>query len=196
MTTARWTSTALLVLALMVLLGSGFSLEAVADDPGPHAMHILLAQFPYREAGYVTERILDVSFNDEALFVRAPIGVDPFPLEQILAIEFDRDITDADEPDQPEPVVRRVLLRNRPNPFSTATHVEYQLAVPAFVDLAIYSINGRRIRTLVHEEQHAGNHRLRWDGRTDSGSRVSAGVYFYRLRTQDVDESNRLILLR
>ncbi len=49
------------------------------------------------------------------------------------------------------------------------------------VDLAVYGIDGRRVRVLVQGELPAGEHRLTWNGRDDAGRPVASGVYLIRL---------------
>jgi flagellar hook assembly protein FlgD len=49
------------------------------------------------------------------------------------------------------------------------------------VQLLIYDLNGRLVKKLRSEEQAAGEHLARWDGRESNGNVVAAGVYVYRL---------------
>ena len=47
--------------------------------------------------------------------------------------------------------------------------------------MAVYGVDGRRVRTLVHDTREAGEYRVMWDGRGDHGEVVQAGVYYVRL---------------
>jgi len=47
--------------------------------------------------------------------------------------------------------------------------------------VSIYNETGQLVRTLVDDEMTAGRHSVRWDGRTQSGKTVAAGVYWYRI---------------
>jgi hypothetical protein len=71
--------------------------------------------------------------------------------------------------------------RVEPNPFTSATTVEVRLDRPSRVSLAVVTADGRRVRTLVNGALGAGEHAIRWDGRTDAGSRVAPGVYLLEL---------------
>lgn len=73
------------------------------------------------------------------------------------------------------------LLPNYPNPFNPSTVIGYQLSVAGDVKLEVYNALGEKVITLVHEHRGAGSHRVQWDGRDPSGSRVPSGTYFYRL---------------
>ena len=68
-----------------------------------------------------------------------------------------------------------------PNPARGHTELRYSIAKPGAVDLAIYDITGRRVRTLLHGPRHAGRDTVIWDGRGDTGLRMPNGVYFARL---------------
>jgi hypothetical protein len=86
------------------------------------------------------------------------------------------------------------LWSNFPNPFlqtrgSQQTTIKYAVAPSAskntaasHVLLAVYDLLGRRLATLVDAPQVPGNYSATWNGRTDAGYFVGAGVYFYSLR--------------
>jgi flagellar hook assembly protein FlgD len=74
------------------------------------------------------------------------------------------------------------LKANRPNPFRQATAIRYTLAKREHAKIAVYDVNGRRVRTLVDGVQDPGELTLRWDGRNDEGRDLAPGVYFVRYR--------------
>ena len=55
---------------------------------------------------------------------------------------------------------------------------------------------GQVVRTLVDEGVGAGQHTVEWDSRSDSGIRVSSGMYFYRFRAGNVVETKKMALLK
>jgi len=78
---------------------------------------------------------------------------------------------------------RFALYANFPNPFNPSTSIEYALPQAAKVELVIYDILGRPVRTLAANTlQSAGFYRLAWDGRDEAARAVASGVYLYRLR--------------
>lgn len=84
-----------------------------------------------------------------------------------------------------EPLIPQtyVLQQNYPNPFNASTAIEYGLPEDVgSVEVVIYDILGRKIRTLRQEAQRAGFHRVVWDGRAEGGLPVASGVYFYQLK--------------
>jgi hypothetical protein len=73
------------------------------------------------------------------------------------------------------------LMAVRPNPFSPRTAIVYVLDAAAPVELGIYDAAGRKVATLVRGRMEAGRQVATWDGRSDVGDPVPAGVYFARL---------------
>jgi hypothetical protein len=88
------------------------------------------------------------------------------------------------------------LAQNRPNPFGTATSIAYDLPVDCHVKLDVYDVSGRRVATIVNEYRPAGRSFASWDGRNASGTRVSEGIYFYRMQAGGFAETKRMVLLK
>lgn len=80
-----------------------------------------------------------------------------------------------------------------PNPFRSGVALRYAVPALSVVELAIYDIHGRRVRTLHEGALRAGEHAARWDGRTDAGRVTSTGIYFVRLRDPRAAVTRRLI---
>ena len=90
---------------------------------------------------------------------------------------------------------RFALAQNRPNPFSRATTIRFELPVPAKVRLEIFDLAGRRVRVLVNREYPAGYHSVGWDKRDESAGSLRPGVYVYRLSAGEYDDQKKMILL-
>ena len=86
------------------------------------------------------------------------------------------------------------VLDVRPNPFDRSATIRYQTASGS-VDLSIYDAAGRRVRTLVDEDQGTGVHSVVWNGDADNGTRVHAGVYYARLRSGPVTAARSLVIV-
>jgi hypothetical protein len=82
-----------------------------------------------------------------------------------------------------------------PNPFSTSTRIELQLARAAKAHLVIVDAQGRRLGSIARSLP-AGTSSLPWDGRDAGGRALPAGVYFYRLELDGAIKSGRMLLLR
>jgi hypothetical protein len=83
------------------------------------------------------------------------------------------------------------LLQNYPNPFNPTTVVRYQLPVVNDVRLAVYDILGREVSLLVNERKDAGVYEVKFDA-----SRLSSGVYLYRLQAGDFTQAQKMMVPR
>lgn len=88
------------------------------------------------------------------------------------------------------------LHQNFPNPFNPSTTIGFALERPGPVDLVVVDLAGRRIATLHAGELAAGEHRLVWDGRSDSGALAASGQYRYVLTTSTGRVSRSMVLLK
>ena len=79
------------------------------------------------------------------------------------------------------------LAQSVPNPFSRSTRIDYRLPYDAHVQIEVFSVDGRRVRTLMRQRQHSGPQTVIWDGMDDAGIALSSGTYFYRLHASGSD---------
>ena len=91
------------------------------------------------------------------------------------------------------------LLSNYPNPFNPETWIPYQLSEAAAVTVSIYSLDGKRVRTLELGQVPAGVYSDRgraayWDGRNAAGEPVASGVYFYTLSAGDFKATRKMVI--
>ncbi len=84
-----------------------------------------------------------------------------------------------------------VLYQNFPNPFNPSTSIRFDLPQKAHVLLAVYNLLGQRVVTLLQGEKEAGHHELKFDA-----SRLSSGVYFYRIQAGDFGQTRKFVILR
>jgi FlgD Ig-like domain len=82
-----------------------------------------------------------------------------------------------------------------PNPLSAGSTMRYHLEHGASVKLAVYDVNGRRVRTLFEGARSAGWYAATWDGITETGNRVASGVYFVRLTSSSETSVRRFVVL-
>jgi hypothetical protein len=84
----------------------------------------------------------------------------------------------------------------RPNPFNPKTAIAYDMPQAGYVQLAIYDVTGRVVRTLWDGGQVAGSHVAEWDGRDDGGRSVGSGIYFCVMKAEGFHAQKRLTLLK
>ena len=68
-----------------------------------------------------------------------------------------------------------------PNPSGDVTRFRFRLEAPGEASLSVHDALGRHVRTVAGGVLAAGTHEVAWDGRTDAGAPVAAGVYVARL---------------
>jgi flagellar hook assembly protein FlgD len=88
------------------------------------------------------------------------------------------------------------VAQNSPNPFNPETSIEFALPARSRVQLRIFDVAGRLVRTLADRVWDSGTYHLRWDGKGDSGAALASGVYFYEFRAAGFTERKRMVLLR
>jgi hypothetical protein len=102
----------------------------------------------------------------------------------------------AEMPKVVSPVSGILLYQNTPNPFAEQTQISYQLVTSGPVRLKVYNIAGRLVTTLVDQYHEPGQYSIAWSGLDEYGRRVSSGVYFYRLESDDESIIKKLTILR
>ncbi|UCE05098.1 MAG: T9SS type A sorting domain-containing protein, partial [bacterium] len=88
------------------------------------------------------------------------------------------------------------LAQNYPNPFNPETHISYRVISTEFVNLTIYDLLGRKIRTLISETRAPGNYIVIWDGRDENGYKMPSGVYMYTLKSDDFIETKKMLMMK
>ncbi|MCP5062140.1 MAG: T9SS type A sorting domain-containing protein [Ignavibacteriae bacterium] len=83
------------------------------------------------------------------------------------------------------------LSQNFPNPFNPTTSISYSLPVTSNVNIKIFDITGKELKTLVNSKQLSGNHKIIIDA-----SELSSGVYFYSMRASSFYETKKILLIR
>ena len=88
------------------------------------------------------------------------------------------------------------LAQNHPNPFNPVTTIKFSLRHASDVELSIYSLDGRKVTTLVRESMPAGSHDVVWDGQDSRGQQVASGTYLYRLQAGSEIATRRMTLVK
>ncbi len=83
-----------------------------------------------------------------------------------------------------------------PNPFNPRTSVCFSLPEAAIVALDIFDLHGRKVTVLTNRIFSAGDHSVTWLGNDARGRQLASGVYFVRLRTGEVMQTRKLLLVR
>jgi len=94
------------------------------------------------------------------------------------------------------PALAFALRQNSPNPFGPRTAISYTVGEPTHVRLDVFSVDGRRVRTLVNAVQSPGTKTVVWDGLDDRGVRVASAIYLYRVSAGRFHSARKMLLIR
>ena len=83
-----------------------------------------------------------------------------------------------------------------PNPFNPNTTLRYDLPKNSKVNITIYDMMGREVKTLFNQAQDAGYKSLIWDATNNYGKPVSAGIYLYQIQAGKYIQTKKMVLLK
>ncbi len=88
------------------------------------------------------------------------------------------------------------LEQNYPNPFNPTATITFNLPKAAQVQLSVFDLQGRRIRTLVSQSMPMGWHQVKLKRTDESGNKVASGVYLYKLKTGTFVQTQKMVLMQ
>ena len=88
------------------------------------------------------------------------------------------------------------IRNNIPNPFNPITSLRYDLPEDGLVNITIYDMMGRIVKTLVNSSQTAGFKSIRWNATNDKNEPVSAGLYLYAIQAGEFRQTKKMVLLK
>jgi hypothetical protein len=97
--------------------------------------------------------------------------------------------------DQANAYVNR-LYQNAPNPFNPRTSIKFSLAQSGPVQISIYDVNGRLVKTLVKGTLAAGTYTEVWDGTNDQNKKVGSGVFWSQMKTGSYISNKKMVILK
>lgn len=108
------------------------------------------------------------------------------------AYEFDP----ATDTHMSSPAIDRIIQRAYPNPFNPLLHIVLWSMDERKVNLAVYDVRGRLVRTLMSDAKLRGSYSVVWDGRDGLGGRAASGVYFVVMRSVEKIEVRKVTLVK
>ena len=88
------------------------------------------------------------------------------------------------------------LHQNYPNPFNPVTSLRYDLPEDGLVNITIYDMMGRIVKTLLNSSQTAGYKSIQWNATNDRNESVSAGLYLYTIQAGEFRQTKKMVLLK
>ena len=103
------------------------------------------------------------------------------------------DVSLADVTVMPE---KFTIHQNYPNPFNPVTTLRYELPEQTHVNITIYDMLGRKVKTLINQTQDAGYRSVIWDSTNNYGKPISAGIYLYQIQAGEYMQTKKMVLLK
>ncbi len=82
-----------------------------------------------------------------------------------------------------------------PNPFFKKTRIDYALPEQTSVEITIYDVSGRLVKTLVSEILEPAYYQIHWAGDDDYDRKVASGIYFIKMNTEEYKSHRKLIFM-
>ena len=92
--------------------------------------------------------------------------------------------------------VKYAFHQNYPNPFNPVTTLRYDIPENSHVNITIYDMLGRQVKTLINQTQDTGYRSVIWDATNDYGKPVSAGIYLYQIQAGEYMQTKKMVLLK
>lgn len=83
-----------------------------------------------------------------------------------------------------------------PNPFNPVTNFTVTTDAKSHLDITVFDVCGRRVKTLAHRPISAGDYHLTWDGTDRHGQAACSGIYFLRITSRNHRSIQKIILVR
>ena len=138
---------------------------------------------------------------DSAQYLLLNIAIEPSVTSSFIESEMEIDYVRVYEAStlstqtQTVPVYFNVF-QNFPNPFNPVTTLRYDLPETGLVNITIYDMLGRQVKTLINQTQDAGYKSVIWDATNDYGKPVSAGIYLYQIQAGEYISTKKMVLLK
>ena len=141
---------------------------------------------------------LSIDFSDSAVFnISNNQFCSPYPscVEEYIGYQDTTNCNQVSIFDETLPITYN-LYNAYPNPFNPVTSLNYGLPEDGLVNIIIYDMIGRIVKTLVNSSQTAGYKSIKWNATNDRNEPVSAGLYLYTIQAGEFRQTKKMVLLK
>lgn len=161
----------------------------IVDDPSLIGKEVTFQlYFSHTKAKKELDNYLVMDFAKK-VFISRPLTINPQKSYEFVTfkdIEYNNNIPQVN-----------CLLGNYPNPFNPETTINFFITEKTTGSLKIFNLRGQLVNTVINKEAFSiGYHKVTWNGKDSSQHRVSSGIYFYRLETEQASDVGKMILLK
>ena len=83
-----------------------------------------------------------------------------------------------------------------PEPFSTRTHFSISLPHSTTVDIAVFDVSGRMVKTIYSGKLSQGRHTFTWNATDNRGNLIASSIYFIRIKTNKTCKVRKVVVVR
>jgi hypothetical protein len=167
----------------VLLLFHGTTLYAVTTSPISSALFMSSDEGEtWNSTGaFAQPNVFAIAIVGETLYLGRPDGLWKAPVSGLLTSVVGQTMAPS----------TFTLDQNYPNPFNPATSIRFVIPADGRTTLTVYNILGKNVGTVVDQFLPRGEHVYRFDG-----TRLSSGVYFYRLESRNVSLVHSMVLMK
>ena len=164
--------------------------ENTSEEVNKNSLFIENVVSNYLVSSFYTDENLE--FNTEYFYRVSYFSTEWSDYSETLSVILEGlDISDGDN----LPISYKIH-QNHPNPFNPVTTIRYDLPEDAMVNITVFDMMGRVVRTLVNGQQSAGYKSLLWNATNNSGQPISAGLYIYTIHAGEFNQTRKMIPLK
>jgi len=137
-----------------------------------------------------------VGASEDYIYVTDLVNARIMRVQMVYAIDNIPGLTDRFSATEKAAALVNIKLLAWPNPFHPVSNITLSLPAASHVDLKVYDMNGRLVRSLAAGQFGPGTHHFSWDAKDGAGRNVSPGVYVYKLTAGKRVLTERAILAK
>ncbi len=170
--------------------------------------HVQFVKFFDNEPVEVVEMELDTQMNGSIVLPNSGIVYDKVLMvvtdtyTAYSQITYSFEATNSVSAEEEINIQSQYTVTNYPNPFSLSSArnsgitISYNIPKSDNVKIDIYNIKGQKVTSLYNEYNNAGVNSVLWNGKDDSSSVVSSGIYYYKISSGEFSKTKKMILLK
>jgi len=109
---------------------------------------------------------------------------------------FNEDEIVANEDESLPSISQSIDISIYPNPFLLSTNISYNLPKEGFVKASIFNVKGQLVKILINQDVKSGDHQISWDGIGQGGNKLTSGIYFIKIESNENKSIKKMILLK
>lgn len=137
-------------------------------------------------------KICNVIVDNESIGIVNSYTFKNIYFDHFIEAKFDTIAVTINEIDNNYKIINNIF----PNPFKNIANILITINSQQLVNIAIYNISGKLVKTLNDKILTQGKYQFKWDGTNNNNSKLSSGIYYCKLTTKNNSETKNVILLR